>query len=247
MFAFLSRFDMEQVNVEGAARIAQACALTNVPAFIHLSDIRATSNASNRFLKSKFDGEQAVTKAFSSPLIVRTSTLYGHEDRFCYMLAMLATKGLGFPVLSGHRHTKLHPLYVGDAAYGISQMMKDEANHGISSSKYFDFKGPEEYDFVKLNELFGRVILRPFTIREISLWTYRMLGLSSFLWRKPMFKYDQIKTLHTEEVDMKDATLLPDIAGMRPLSLLEDDAIKFLRVWRYPEDYELPALVAKAQ
>ncbi len=237
---------MEQVNVEGAARIAKACTLTQVPKFIHVSDLRARSDANNRYLITRHQGEGAVLEAYPNAAIVKTGNLYGYEDKFCFSLGVLAIRGFGFPVLKGKINTDLYPLYVGDAAYGIQQIIKNEELY--PSPQTYQFFGSELYNFEKLCEVFGNVILRPFKILELPLWAYRAFGLSALLWRKPMYKNDQILTLHTAEGPLKanggfeHILSLEDIPGMRPLSSFEGDAIKFLRQFRNPEDFELPIM-----
>jgi uncharacterized protein YbjT (DUF2867 family) len=235
---------MEQVNIEGASRIAKACSLTRVPKFIHVSDLRALPDANNRYLQTRHQGEKAVLESFPNADIVKTSNLYGYEDRFCFSLGLLCQKGFGFPVLKGKLETQMYPLYVGDAAFGIMQIIKDEDAYSNRAQTY-QLMGSEVYNFEKLCDLFGSIILRPFRLREVPLWAYQTLGRSSLLWRKPMYKKDQVLTLHSSEGPLPEtekALSFGDISGMRPLAVFEDEAIKYLRLFRHPEDIELPVL-----
>ena len=236
---------MEQVNIDGVARIAKACSITKVPKLIHVSDLRANPQANNRFLLTKHQGEQAVLDAFPAADIVKTSNLFGYEDRFCFSLGLMCNRGFGFPVLKGKLNTRLYPLSVVDAAFGIRQIIKNEESYSDSRSCVYQFMGPEMFDFEKLCDLFGRVILRPFKVKQVPMWAYQAIGYSHLAWRKPMFKRDQVLTLHSSEGPLNEsekAISLVDIPGMKPLATLEEEAIKFLRDFRNPEDAELPIM-----
>lgn len=160
---------MENVNVDGAKRIAKAAKFAQVPQLIHVSCMKAHATAASKFLQLKAQADAAVRLEFPEATIVKPSVLYGNEDRFTNCLGMLANLGMGIPVLRGHEKRIMYPLYVGDAAYGIMQLMADDA----ASGKTYQFAGPVAYDWPKIIDLFGRMTLRPTNLLPVNLPVFR--------------------------------------------------------------------------
>ncbi len=75
-------FTPEQVNVDGALAIAEACKEARVQRLIHVSSMMADSSSKSRFLRSKARGEEMLRQDFPRTIISRPSVLFGHEDRF---------------------------------------------------------------------------------------------------------------------------------------------------------------------
>jgi len=75
-------YTFDQVHVDGARAIAEACVENDVARFVHVSALNADENSTSGFLRSKALGEKAVREVIPETTIVRPGTMYGQEDRF---------------------------------------------------------------------------------------------------------------------------------------------------------------------
>jgi NADH dehydrogenase (ubiquinone) 1 alpha subcomplex subunit 9 len=80
-------FDLEDVHVEGAERIADAAAKYDVDRFIHVSSYNADPHSSSEFYRTKARGESVVKHIFPEATIVRPAPMFGFEDRLLHKLA----------------------------------------------------------------------------------------------------------------------------------------------------------------
>ena len=82
-------FTLEEANVEGAQRIAQACReARNNPTLIHVSHMSATQDSKSAYMRSKAVGERIVKETLPSAIIVRPSMLFGQDDYFLNSIGM---------------------------------------------------------------------------------------------------------------------------------------------------------------
>ena len=82
-------FTVEDVNINGPARIARICKEMGVERFVHFSHINARKNpeeaflpGGSRFLRTKYEGELAVRSEFPEATIFRPADVYGSGDNF---------------------------------------------------------------------------------------------------------------------------------------------------------------------
>lgn len=243
-----TRFTMENVNIEGAAKIARACKLqSDHPRLFHISCLKAEKDSPSHFFRTKAIGDEAVIDEYPQSTIVKMSILYGHEDRFLNSFGSLSTIGLGLPIVKGNdmenaKHS-FYPLYVGDAAYGMSTLIQADSETDYFHGKTLQFAGPEKYTMEKLSDLFSRITLIPTKLFPVPIWFYRMMGLWLFQWKRAQFKVDQIKQWTAPEVLNPNLPFLTDIPGMRQLSFLEDRALEYLRFYRGHFDFNMPAIL----
>ncbi|KAG8037102.1 hypothetical protein G9C98_004424 [Cotesia typhae] len=142
-------FTYEDVNVEGAQRIARIAHECGVERLIHISDLSCCENPTpilleegSRILKSKWKGEQAVRQEFPTATIVRPGTVYGQEDRFFNALASRWRKYFrGIPIVGKGETIIKQPLWAGDFGGGIAAIVKDPSTAG----KIYQFVGPERF------------------------------------------------------------------------------------------------------
>lgn len=80
-------FDLEDVHVEGAERIADAVAKYDVDRFVHMSSYNANKNSPSEFFRTKARGEEVVRSIFPETTIVRPAPVFGYEDRLLHKLA----------------------------------------------------------------------------------------------------------------------------------------------------------------
>lgn len=84
-------FTQEQVNVDGAARIARLSKEMGVERFVHISALSQNPNPEkfvrkpSEFRRTKALGEKEVLRERSDAIIFRPADIWGNSDRFlCY-------------------------------------------------------------------------------------------------------------------------------------------------------------------
>ena len=70
---------LEDVNVEGAERIAEAVAKYDIDRFIHVSSHNANKNSPSEFFRTKARGEEVVRSIFPETTIVRPAPVFGYR------------------------------------------------------------------------------------------------------------------------------------------------------------------------
>ncbi|XP_046747656.1 NADH dehydrogenase [ubiquinone] 1 alpha subcomplex subunit 9, mitochondrial [Diprion similis] len=147
-------FKFDDVNVEGARRLARLAKEAGVERFIHLSALNASLNpepillsGGSRFHKSKAAGELAVKEEFPEATIIRPSVIYGQEDRFIkYYNHPLRSFLRGIPLWKKGEATEKQPVAVSDVAAGIVAAIRDPDSIG----KTYQFVGPKRYQLSEL-------------------------------------------------------------------------------------------------
>jgi uncharacterized protein YbjT (DUF2867 family) len=137
--------DLEGVNHQGAANVAQAAKAAGVARLVHVSAIGADEASESRYGRSKGLGEAAVKKAFPSASIVRPSIIFGREDQFINRFAGLIRMLPIVPVIGGC--TKFQPVYVGDMGRAIAAL----ATSG-PEGKSWELGGPQTLSMLELNQ-----------------------------------------------------------------------------------------------
>lgn len=82
MIDLLRNFKANDVHVAGLRDIAKACVESNVTRLIHVSPATASLDSQSLIMKSRAEGEKMLEEEFPKTVIVRSSCLFGHEDRF---------------------------------------------------------------------------------------------------------------------------------------------------------------------
>lgn len=108
-------FDLEDVNVEGAERIAEAVAKYDIDRFIHMSSYNADKNSSSAFYRTKGRGEEVVRSIFPETTIVRPAPVFGFEDKLLHKLA-----GQANLFTSNHMQERFWPVHVSRLASRLS-------------------------------------------------------------------------------------------------------------------------------
>jgi NADH dehydrogenase (ubiquinone) 1 alpha subcomplex subunit 9 len=181
--------DLDAVNMELAARIAQSCG-RHSRLLIHTSHLAARHGLDNcKYLKSKFLGEQAVTQLLPSAIIIRPGQLFGLEDRFVNALHELAQLPLGIPFL-GDGSTVRYPVFVGDVAEAIHQLINQR--HSLpQASRIFDLAGPHRFTMNDVLEWFNYYTMKRHKVVRFKdprwMTLYSRLSIN---WYRPVFTSD---------------------------------------------------------
>ncbi len=129
-----NRFD--DVQGEGAARIARIASELGVSKLVQISAIGADAGSEAHYQRSKAAGEALVQQHFPTAVILRPSIIFGTEDQFFNRFAGMARFSLFLPVVGAD--TKFQPVYVDDVAAAATKALLGEVEPGI-----YELGGPE--------------------------------------------------------------------------------------------------------
>ncbi|XP_003705114.1 NADH:ubiquinone oxidoreductase subunit 39 [Megachile rotundata] len=157
-------FNLKDVNVDGARRLARLAKQCNVERFIHVSCLNAEEKPKplmlkngSEILKTKWQGECAVKEEFPEATIVRPSIIYGQEDNFItHYMNPWRRNMKTVPLWEGGEKTEKQPVYVGDVAAGITAI----ATNPETAGKTYQFVGPKRYKLGTLINWFYNIASR---------------------------------------------------------------------------------------
>jgi len=205
----------EDVQHQGAARVAQAAAAAGIARFVQMSAIGADPEGESHYARTKGLGERAVLEAVPTATILRPSIVFGPEDGFFNLFAAMTRLSPALPLIGGG-HTKFQPVYVGDVADAAVAALDDEGARG----KTYELGGPHVYSFKELLQLMLKTIRRKRFLVPIP-WSlaYVQGSILQNLPGAPLTR-DQVKLLESDNVVSQGALTLKDL-GIDPPHAVE--------------------------
>lgn len=217
-------FRMETVNIELPQTLAQICK-EHGSRFIHVSCMLATPTSQSKFYRCKWQGENHLRKHFPEATIVRTATLYGHEDRFINLIGALYKLALGHPIV---RFDAIrHPLYVGDLAEALKRIALTED----LVPRTFEAYGPEKLTMYRILEIFNHYTFRQVPITKLSprlFWLYSKMYPE---FRRSIIPFDLIHGLKEDELINEEYGKLTDL-GITETKPLSKTMLEYVRIFR---------------
>lgn len=206
-----------RVHTEFPKLIAEICTEQKVKDFIHISAL-GCNKSSSKYARSKLKGEEAVFENFPKAVIFRPSIVFGADDSFFNMFAKLSKVLPFFPLIGGGK-TKFQPVFVGDIAKAVCNVLENKLPAGQGAQgKIFELGGLDIESFEALYQRLFREINRkrplipiPFKVAKIQAF---FMGLAP----KPMLTIDQVKSLKTDNIVADDALTLLDL-NVSPTSM----------------------------
>lgn len=193
------RQSFEAVQHFGAEQVALA-AHAHGARLVHVSAIGADENSPSLYAQSKARGEQAVRAASPGAVIVRPSVVFGPEDDFFNRFGSLARFLPALPLIGGG-HTRLQPVFAGDVAEAIANLVEAETGAG----KTYEFGGPEVRTMREIMEYILAVTERsrllmplPFGLAKMQAWFLQFLP-------NPPLTPDQVELLRSDNIVSEDA------------------------------------------
>jgi NADH dehydrogenase len=203
------------IHVESARRVALAAQRSGVTRVIHLSALGVSPTSPAISDRTKAEGERTVREVFPQATIVRPSLTFGEDDHFFSRLAAMIRSSPVLPLIGGGT-TKFQPVFVGDMAAGLLELLKRSDTAG----RIYEFGGPQVYSFKVLLELLLTALNRqrilipiPFALAEMQ------AGLLELMPNPPLTR-DQVKLLKTDKVVSGVESTLGDL-GVQPRPLEE--------------------------
>ena len=130
------------VHVEAAERLAKYSRELGAARLVHVSGIGADSASSSPYIRSRGEGENAVSSAFPASTIIRPAVMFGPDDTFLTPLIGLLRKFPVFPMF-GAGQTMLQPASVEDVGEAIARtfdVAKPEAVYELAGPRIYTYK-----------------------------------------------------------------------------------------------------------
>src|SRR5262245_45152642 len=139
------------VHVEAAARIARVAQRVGTKRFVHLSGIGADPASPSPYIRSRGEGEAAVQAAFPGAIVIRPAVMFAPDDAFLTTILGLLRTLPAYP-LFGDGRTRLQPVYVGDVAAAIAQILRQTQR----PYPVYELAGPRVYSYEELLRTIAR-------------------------------------------------------------------------------------------
>jgi len=235
-------FKFKDVNVDGARRIARIAKESGVDKLIHFSHLNAQPNppsffkkGGSEFLKSKWEGEQAVLEEFPEAVIFRPADIYGPGDRFMNYYGNKWRKTFKtLPLYARGTKTIKRPVYVGDVAKGVVAALNDKDSYG----NIYEIVGPKGYLLSDLLDYMHQCMRWSFFYRTwiTPPFLAKAWAFNQFPSRPPIW-LDKLEFEHVNDILHEEFPQLSDL-GVK-LTRIEDRAMWELKPYRrynYMED-----------
>ena len=161
--------------------------------FIHISALGANKNSNSLYIKSKFQGEEAVINNFKNSIILRPSIVFGTNDNFFNLFNKLINI-LPIIPLAGSK-TKFQPCYVGDVTDAIIKIIEQ-----VNLNSIYELGGPKIYTFKELIETLLVSLKKKRLIVELPEFVARVQAKVMQLLPNPLLTEDQLEILKSDNV-----------------------------------------------
>ena len=161
--------------------------------FIHISALGANKNSNSLYIKSKFQGEEAVINNFKNSIILRPSIVFGTNDSFFNLFNKLINI-LPIIPLAGSK-TKFQPCYVGDVTDAIIKIIEQ-----VNLNSIYELGGPKIYTFKELIETLLVSLKKKRLIVELPDFAARVQAKVMQLLPNPLLTEDQLEILKSDNV-----------------------------------------------
>ena len=191
------------LHIETPAKLAKYASELGVDKFIHLSSIGADERSESYYAKTKGLGERRIHESFPEAIILRSSVVFGAEDKFFNLFSSIASISPVIPIVRGQ--TLFQPVYVDDIACAVESLLQDTSstNKGI----IYELGGTEILSFRDLILKMLFLIKRKRIISEIPFWVADIMCPLVYMANKItlntiplLITRDSIKQLETDNI-----------------------------------------------
>ena len=183
-----------RAHVDLPKKIAAAAKAAGVRRVLHVSALRAATDAPSGYLRSKAAGEEALQAAGLDLTLFRPSVIFGRGDSFLTLFARMAKIAPFFPLAGAD--ARFQPVWVEDVAAAVA----DSLERAGSIGKSYDLCGPTQYALADLVRLATAVSGHPravFGIPEFIGWL--QAWAMEFIPNGPMTR-DNIRSMRVSSV-----------------------------------------------
>lgn len=196
------------VNVAGTRNVVAEAERAGVRRIVHLSAIGASAASPYPFLRSKGEGEDAVTASPLAAVVLRPSILFGPGDDFFPRLGF----ALHFPVVPvpGHGQARFQPLHVADLAQAVRAGLRRDDVLGIH-----EIGGPDPVTYRELlaETMAGYGKRRPTMDLPVPLMKVAAFGFERLM-ADPPVTVQQLSLLAVDNTPQPNA--MDQVFGIRP-------------------------------
>ncbi len=234
----LGKNGFDEVQTDGAERIARLASEQGIKRMVHISAIGADGDAASDYARTKAGGEAAVQNYMPDAVILRPSVIFGTEDQFFNRFAGMTRFGPFLPVVGAE--TKFQPVFVDDVARAAVKGVQGNAAPGI-----YELGGPEVKSFRALMNQMLEVIHRRRVVIGLPFWVARIMAsvldiakfVSFQLFPNNILTRDQLKNLRNDNVVSDGAAGFAEL-GIEPAtmeSILPEYLWKFRPAGQYDD------------
>jgi|MDSW01.2.fsa_nt_gb uncharacterized protein YbjT (DUF2867 family) len=208
----------KKIHTELPVHIAQACQELGVAKFVHISALGCETGRS-KYAKSKAEGEAQIREIFPEAIILRPSVVFGPDDDFFNKFAELARYVPFLPLIGGGT-TKFQPVYVGDVADAVMQVLETlELGEGNPCGKVYELGGPDVLTFREIYKLLEKYTGKKRALMPVPYPVAKLQALFLGVLPNPLLTPDQVESLKTDNVVEDTAFTLADL-GIHPTSMV---------------------------
>ncbi len=217
-----TRGDLLTVDVEGTRVLAQAAAEAGVKRFVYVSHLAADRGSAYPVLKAKGIAEEFIRQSGVPHLIIRSGLVFGPEDRFTNVLALLVKFAPGLLLLPAEGRTTVQPIAIQDLVTCLEWGLENAGLLGQTVS----VSGPDMFSLRQLFELIMETLGRAPSLYSVS---PVFLRWSAWWMEQTMARAPITSHLldHFAVNGVTELTSLTGIFGLRPTHLTR--AIGYLR------------------
>jgi NADH dehydrogenase len=225
-----SRADLTESDAEATRMLTEAAGEGGVRRLLFLSHLGADRASAYPVLQAKALAEDAIRRGRVPYTILRSSAVYGPEDRFTTALAMTLALSPGLFFLPSGGTTLLQPLWIGDLATALVWALEEDGLVG----RTYEAGGPEYLTLREIVQLvMGAARIRRL-LAEARPWALRVFfRLGEFVLPRPPFTPFWIDYLAIGRTASLDT--LPRSFGLQPSRM--QDNLGYLRGKRWGREW----------
>ncbi|MEM9348729.1 MAG: complex I NDUFA9 subunit family protein [Pseudomonadota bacterium] len=189
----------DDLQAEGATRVARLAASVGVAHMVQISSIGADTASPSSYSRTKAIGEAGVLKHMPGAMILRPSIVFGPEDSFFNRFADLSKLSPFVPVVGAE--TRFQPVFVGDVAAAVVVGLSEK------KSGIYELGGPETESFSQLMQRMLRQLGRKRLVLPLPASVGALMGIGFETLSKlsggkiePQITRDQVKNLGKDNV-----------------------------------------------
>ena len=206
------------IHVDCARRLATQAQFAGVRKFIHVSGIGADAASRSPYIRSRGEGEVAVSSAFPHAVLIRPAVMFASDDAFLTVILGLLRRAPVHPMF-GSGKTRLQPVHADDVAEAIARIVsRTEADPSA-----FECAGPRVYSYEEfLRSVAREAGLRP-ALMPVPFAVWHGLARAAEFLPNPPITRNQIELMQVDNVAS------PELPGLSELGITPSPAEPIVR------------------